>query len=207
MFTIHIIVIYYPIWKHMGKQECRWKLYTSQRSPAQWERSHFFIIPHQPSWEENAHQFPNVIPISMPGPCPNPGQACPKAISLTSQLVTWRNSILSPTSTVHLTLSSHFDVAICLCLWLVWCEWSGVWGSGWKYRQMLNTSRQACLGRAHDSVSSNTFLLILLLPISLGCEKIKWSKINGSDVKTTMHLKCLNCLRAISVLCNNYLLK
>lgn len=55
---------------------------------------------------------------------------------------------------------------------------------------------KACLGRAHDSVSSSTFLLILLLPISLGCEKIKWSKISGSDVKTTMHLKCLNCLRA-----------
>lgn len=29
---------------------------------------------------------------------------------------------------------------------------------------------KACLGRAHDSVSSNTFLL----PVSQECEKIKW---------------------------------
>lgn len=55
---------------------------------------------------------------------------------------------------------------------------------------------KTCLGRAHDSVSSNIFLLICLLPISLGCEKIKWSKTNRSDVKTRMHLKCLNSLRA-----------
>lgn len=33
---------------------------------------------------------------------------------------------------------------------------------------------EACLGRAHDSVSSNTFLLVPLLPVSQECEKIKW---------------------------------